>query len=165
MDVMLLIGMMVALLLVVLVALRASGKKNKGDKSLPKDAYVSKPFLTNRERQFFYQARTFIPDGDIFMAQVRLVDLVDVNKKYCVKGNLRLWLFRKISQWHCDFVWLDPQLTIKAVVELDDASHRRKDRVRRDKTFNQVMAQAGIRVLRVNSFADFTKQVTHCDAL
>lgn len=163
MDVMWWVGVIVLGLFLV-AALSVGKKKRHQDQALPKDAYVSKPFLTQRERRFFHQARGCIPKGDLFMAQVRVVDLVEVNKKYGANARLRLALFRKVSQWHCDFVWLDAQLNIKAVVELDDASHQRRDRIKRDAVFNQVMAQAGIRLLRVNSFTEFARQASSLPA-
>lgn len=60
--------------------------------------------------------------------------------------------FRRISRWHCDFVILDVRsFTVKAIVELDDRTHLRPERQRRDAIFNVVVAQAGIPLLRPRS--------------
>lgn len=42
-------------------------------------------------------------------------------------------------------------LTVKAIVELDDRTHLRPERQRRDAIFNVVVAQAGIPLLRPRS--------------
>ncbi|EJU6018207.1 DUF2726 domain-containing protein, partial [Salmonella enterica] len=61
---------------------------------------------------------------------------------------------RKISQWHCDFIWVDNQFSIRAVIELDDATHRRKDRIARDDFFNVVVKQAGYNLIRLETKKD-----------
>ena len=53
------------------------------------------------------------------------------------------------SQWHCDVVVVDIRtFAIVAAVELDDASHLKKHRVRRDILLEEVLRQAGIPLLR-----------------
>ncbi|EPA9601828.1 DUF2726 domain-containing protein [Escherichia coli] len=69
-----------------------------------------------------------------------------------MKGRERLSLFRQISQWHCDFVVIDGRnFSVKAIIELDDRSHLRPERQRRDAMFNIVVTQAGIPLLRPRS--------------
>ena len=54
-----------------------------------------------------------------------------------------------VAQWHCDVVIVDRRtFEIVAGVELDDASHLKKQRVRRDILLNEVMRQAGVPLLR-----------------
>jgi hypothetical protein len=36
------------------------------------------------------------------------------------------------SQWHCDVVIVDIHFAIIGAIELDDASHQKKQRIRRD---------------------------------
>ncbi len=53
------------------------------------------------------------------------------------------------SQWHCDVVIVDIHtFTIIGAVELDDASHLKKHRIRRDILLEEVLRQAGIPLLR-----------------
>lgn len=113
--------------------------------------YQAKPFLTDRERRFYgdlVQGLTGTPLQ--VMAQVRLADVVQT------AGGLNrsdaLSLFRQIAQWHCDFVVIDARTyAVKAIVELDDRSHLRPERQRRDELFNMIVAQAGIPLLRPRS--------------
>jgi very-short-patch-repair endonuclease len=53
------------------------------------------------------------------------------------------------SQWHCDVVIVDIHtFAIIGAVELDDASHLKKHRIRRDILLEEVLRQAGIPLLR-----------------
>lgn len=113
--------------------------------------YQAKPFLTDRERRFYRELSQGLSGTSLqVMAQVRLVDVVQT-----APGLNRadaLSLFRRISRWHCDFVILDVRsFTVKAIVELDDRTHLRPERQRRDAIFNVVVAQAGIPLLRPRS--------------
>lgn len=152
-------------LLAIFFALRKLMKKLIGGRVAPGGVYVRKAFLTDGERAFLSQLQGFMPDGDSVMAKVRVVDLVEVNPKQAIDATMRLRFLKPLAHWHADFVWLDPQLRVKAVIMLDESTHQLKKRLRLDKPFHQAMAQAGIRVLRVNSFTDFTEQARHCDAL
>ncbi|HBN1934162.1 TPA: DUF2726 domain-containing protein, partial [Escherichia coli] len=63
----------------------------------------------------------------------------------------RQWwqLFRMVSQWHVDVVIVERRsFSIVAAVELDDASHLRPERRRRDILLEEVLRQAGIPLLR-----------------
>lgn len=116
-----------------------------------RQCYQQHPFLTDRERVFFRQLyAAFSGSPLLVMAQVRLVDVVQVSPR--IKGRERLSLFRQISQWHCDFVVIDGRnFSVKAIIELDDRSHLRPERQRRDTMFNIVVTQAGIPLLRPRS--------------
>ena len=68
-----------------------------------------------------------------------------------IRPRSRPWwqLFRMASQWHCDVVIVDIRTcAIVAAVELDDASHLQKHRIRRDILLEEVLRQAGIPLLR-----------------
>jgi hypothetical protein len=116
-----------------------------------RQCYQQRPFLTDRERVFFRQlCAAFSGSPLLVMAQVRLVDVVQVCEG--IGGRERLSLFRQISQWHCDYVVIDARdFSVKAIIELDDRSHLRPERQRRDALFNIVVAQAGIPLLRPRS--------------
>ncbi|EEW9976728.1 DUF2726 domain-containing protein, partial [Salmonella enterica] len=112
------------------------------------------PFMTERERDFYTRLYAALPEGDYLMSQVRLVDIVSVSPRFNSYKVKKMALFRKISQWHCDFIWVDNQFSIRAVIELDDATHRRKDRIARDDFFNVVVKQAGYNLIRLETKKD-----------
>ncbi|CAD5551470.1 DUF2726 domain-containing protein [Escherichia coli] len=107
--------------------------------------------MTAREREFFCEfCRALAGYPLLVMAQVRLVDVVQVCPGFSEAENRRL--FRQISQWHCDYVVVDQRdFTVRAIIELDDRSHLRPERQRRDALFNLVVIQAGIPLHRPRS--------------
>ncbi|EFB3120615.1 DUF2726 domain-containing protein [Escherichia coli] len=81
--------------------------------------------------------------------QVRVADIVQLNGN--IRPRSRQWwqLFRMVSQWHVDVVIVERRsFSIVAAVELDDASHLRPERRRRDILLEEVLRQAGIPLLR-----------------
>ncbi|HBD5256302.1 TPA: DUF2726 domain-containing protein, partial [Escherichia coli] len=80
---------------------------------------------------------------------VRVADIVQLNGN--IRPRSRQWwqLFRMVSQWHVDVVIVERRsFSIVAAVELDDASHLRPERRRRDILLEEVLRQAGIPLLR-----------------
>lgn len=58
-------------------------------------------------------------------------------------------LFSLVSKWHCDVVIVDrATFAMVAAVELDDRSHLKPARRRRDILLNEFMRQADIPLLR-----------------
>lgn len=157
-----------ALLGVLIVLLRfcVSSPPNKikrsvkaGDLMSVGQSYTAKRFLTSRERECFQQLRQAVcPERFFICPQVRLVDVVSVSPHYPERSPQWTALFRQISQWHCDFVIVDATtFAVCAVVELDDRSHQRSDRRRRDAIFNDVILQAGLRLYRVTSATELLR--------
>ena len=82
-------------------------------------------------------------------AGIRTADIVQLNGN--IRPRSRQWwrLFRMVSQWHVDVVIVERRsFSIVAAVELDDASHLRPERRRRDILLEEVLRQAGIPLLR-----------------
>lgn len=122
-------------------------------------SYAPKNFLTTRERECFQQLRQAVcPERFLICPQVRLVDVVSIAPQYFERSPEWTALFRQISQWHCDFVIVDmTTFAVCAVVELDDRSHQRTDRRRRDAIFNEVISQAGLRLYRITSATELLR--------
>lgn len=81
--------------------------------------------------------------------QVRVADIVQITPR--AGGGSRTWwkLFHMAARWHCDVVIVDRRtFRVVAAVELDDASHLKKSRRRRDILLDEVMRQAGLPLLR-----------------
>lgn len=81
-------------------------------------------------------------------AKVRIADVVNVKSGL---DRRRFWrAFNGIACKHLDYVLCDAQTgRIMAVIELDDRSHQRPDRRRRDAFVDAVMQAAGIPILHV----------------
>jgi hypothetical protein len=91
--------------------------------------YASKGILlTNTEVPFFHVLRNMTKDYLVIFPHVALRDLVSV----VVDQSEYFTYYNKIDRKQVDFVLCDPN-TLKPVfvIELDDSSHKRPDRVER----------------------------------
>ncbi len=109
-----------------------------------------KTLLTEREVSFMKGLFRIVDMKRWYLCpQVRVADIVQLNGN--IRPRSRQWwqLFRMVSQWHVDVVIVERRsFSIVAAVELDDASHLRPERRRRDILLEEVMRQAGIPLLR-----------------
>ena len=97
---------------------------------------VKESFMSAPERELY--ARLLRGDFAVF-PQVVLVSLIDkVNF-----GSYRNELFRIVDFALCDRFNLKPVL----IIELNDASHKREERARRDEKVRCIAARAGLNVL------------------
>jgi Protein of unknown function (DUF2726) len=113
--------------------------------------------LTPAERHFFYSLERRVPPGYRLSFKVRLADVVTVR---CARGGRQFWwAFGPIAQKHVDFVVCDAGFCPVLAVELDDASHRRADRARRDRFVDQAMASAGVPLVRVRAAREYPTAV------
>ena len=105
------------------------GKNEKLSDRLTREddnCYIRKQFMTNNERRFYRELINLVGNDNYIMVQVRLADVIKPETKHHPKSKEYLSLFRRISQWHCDFVALDKEsLDVKYVIELDDSTHKR----------------------------------------
>ena len=125
--------------IVVLAILKAKTKDGAGDKVWP--FYARKP-LTQPEQTLYFRLVQALPDH-IILAQVQLSRLLGVKK-----GNsYQAWLNR-INRMSADFVVCNKDSSIVAVIELDDATHQRKDRQTADAKKDKALGSAAIRVVR-----------------
>ena len=102
-------------------------------------------FLSAGELRFYHILKPLVPEGYSLITKVNLADLF-----YVQRPNENRGARNKIDRKHVDFVicennTMDPKLAI----ELDDSSHKRKDRVERDAFVDQVFEAAGLRLLHV----------------
>ena len=93
-----------------------------------------KTLLTEREVSFMKGLFRIVDMKRWYLCpQVRVADIVQLNGN--IRPRSRQWwqLFRMVSQWHVDVVSVERRsFSIVAAVELDDASHLRPERRRRD---------------------------------
>ena len=86
--------------------------------------------------------------------KVRLADILKVTTPDRSKWQRA---FNAISKKHVDFVLCDPGDTrILAVIELDDKSHTRKDRKKRDAFLEQALAAANVPLLRLSAKSGYS---------
>ena len=110
------------------------------DNSLPQNVYrVRKSILTNVEKEFYESFRSILPDRFIVLPQVNLAVVLEKVSGTAYQNEL----FRNI-----DFGIFDFNLKPLLLVEINDESHRRPDRVKRDKKVSDICSSAGLPLIR-----------------
>ena len=108
--------------------------------------------LTQNEHQAWMKLRDFADENGLYVcAKVRLLDLVEPKKQ---SGKNYMTLFHKVQAKHVDFVICDENLNVKLIIELDDYTHNRPDRIERDIFVNQVLSSVGYKLIRIRYIDD-----------
>lgn len=108
------------------------------------NVYEARPILTKNEAMNY---RTLIDaaskKGYTVNIKPRLADIATPrNKEKQYMAN-----FRRISQKHVDFVILDSNMRIRAVIELDDSSHDTEKGKKRDAFVDTVLKDCGYKII------------------
>lgn len=110
-------------------------------------------FLSPAEKSFFRVLRGVVGSEGEVLAKIRLGDLF-----YPSRGDYgdRVSLRNRVDRKHVDFLVCRPDTFEPWFgLELDDASHRRPERVERDELVNQVFAAAGLPLVRIPAKAGY----------
>lgn len=149
-DILALLG--IAALIVLVIWLRIKFRKPDITK-----LYVPKPVLTKREYDFYKKLKPLADEcGLNIYTKVRLADLIEPKPK----SENPLWMecFNKIKAKHIDFALADDDTNIIVLIELDDSSHERPDRIERDDFVNAVLKNTGYTLLRTYGSLDEIKR-------
>ncbi len=112
-----------------------------------KAIYKPKWLFTYNEKPIFHQLCDFAQKYNmICLAKVRLFDLIEPRNK-CDKTARY-----KIQAKHVDFVLCTKNLVAKLIIELDDNSHKSRNREERDRFVDEVLTACGYKVIRINAF-------------
>lgn len=117
---------------------------------VPKPRYFRKRSLLTPAEDNFYKVLNEIAKENNYIVQtkVRLEGLIGVNFYTENWFGLR----NRIKSREMDFVLCkkeDSSLDAILVIELDDSSHSRQDRVKRDENLNAILQEAGLPILHV----------------
>lgn len=129
----------VVAVIVVFAVLKAKSQGGTGDEVWP--FYAKKP-LSQPEQVLYSRLIQALPEH-IILAQVQLSQLLGVKKG----NNYQAWSNR-INRMSADFVVCNKDSSIVAVIELDDATHRREDHQAADAKKDKALASAGVRIVR-----------------
>jgi hypothetical protein len=105
---------------------------------------AAKNLLTEHEQSLYLSLLSLYPNHKLFV-QVALSQLIDVPENHPERQSIR----NRFSQLVADFVLCRADLSVVAVIELDDRSHLRADRQAADARKNKALADAGIRLVRI----------------
>jgi len=100
--------------------------------------------LTKSESRFYDTLRRVVRDHVVF-AKVRLADVVDADDRH------RHWQanFNRVCSKHLDFVVCDSLFRPVIAIELDDSSHQRQDRRKRDDDVDRLLEAVSLPLLRI----------------
>lgn len=106
--------------------------------------YQPRYLLTiNEKNQFKKIIEWAKPRGLLVFTKVRLMDIVTPRNE----NNYRT-LHWKIQAKHVDFIICDSNIRIKGIIEIEDNSHKAKDRKERDKFVKEVLESCGYKYLQ-----------------
>ena len=107
-------------------------------KDAPRGRFAKRAVLTRNEQGMYWRiAATFPAPDHVIFGEVSFSALLRTKE-----GASRF----SFSQKRADFVLMDKSFTVLAIIELDDASHAKKEAS--DAARDAMLAQAGYRVLR-----------------
>jgi hypothetical protein len=104
----------------------------------------ARSLLSRRENEFYRNLLALYPNHQIFV-QVALSQLINVDRNHPECDSIRA----RYKQLVADFVLCRADLSIVAVIEVDDRSHERADRRDADARKNKALGDAGIRLVRI----------------
>lgn len=112
--------------------------------------YQKKYLLTKNEYYEYKKLQASAKKNNLIVCpKVRLLDLVEPRR-----GPNYMSYLGKIQSKHVDFVVCDSNLFVKGVIELDDNSHNRPDRIERDAFVDEVLLSVGYIVIRTRSITE-----------
>ncbi len=115
-----------------------------------------KNLFTPSERKFYHVLQELLPPCCLLFAKVRVADVIlPVSAKD--KSRWRS-AFNKVACKHFDYVVCNEKLEILFAIELDDASHNKRERKERDDFLNWACKSAGIQLLRVPLQKEYDKK-------
>lgn len=150
------IWIVVAIVLVVaglFVALKTKQGAKEGEFGFEMREFLFSP----AERSFLGVLEQALDNQYRVFGKVRLGDIVKPAKG--LTPSKRTSASNRVKQKHVDFVICSAtDLTVRGVVELDDQSHAREDRVKRDDFVNQVLLAAKIPIIHFSAKKGYSLQ-------
>ena len=142
------IAVVVVIIVIAVMLLVAILTRNKQavEEALVKYSYISKKqIMTNAEKVFYDKLLATLGDNHYIVPQAHLSMFID----HKIKGQNWKGAFSVINGKSVDFLIVE-KLTQKPVlaIELDDYTHSRTDRTRRDAIVKKILDNAGIPLQR-----------------
>ena len=133
-------------------------------------AYQKAELLTEREKNFYETIRLIAEKYNYaVLSKVRFADIVNVDEEALSKNSPEWWRnFNKISRKHIDFALAEKQnLNVKLLIEIDDSTHQRNDRIDRDNFVDMVCQQVNIPILHLYDVVGLDEKIEnilHCQS-
>ncbi|GAG00424.1 unnamed protein product [marine sediment metagenome] len=117
--------------------------------------YKTRPYFLNKsEMAFFLELRKTVPGEYYIFSKVRIIDFIEpIDKANYAKWRNKIWAK------HVDFLICDQQSKPVMAIEVDGKSHRRPDRIERDKFVDKVFADTGLELQRIRVGSVFSTEL------
>lgn len=150
----LLLLLLPAFVVLLKIAIAFLNKRKKQDiLYLKKDS-----LLTEAEKYFYSVLKDVIADNYLLFPQVSLLEILSVPKGFNQKAHYSA--LNKIQAKHIDFLLSEKETTRPLlVIELDDSSHLRSDRIARDRFLKEAFASANLPLLRVKVASQYDHEL------
>ena len=148
------ITILIIVLIIVIIKKKEKNKNNtninnnKTTISSYKKYYKPKIYITTLNEMKFYNVLLEIAKelDYILFAQVSLYNIISMQDNLDYSTHTKY--FNKIASKSIDFVLVDKKCKIKLCIELDDNSHKKKNRIERDNFINELFKDLEIDLLR-----------------
>jgi len=120
--------------------------------------YIKKDCLMSEaEKKFYFVLLEIIGNDYLIFSKVRLADLLYLPKM----SNSDFYHYQnKIQSKHVDFLICDKENAKPLlVIELDDSSHLKMDRILRDTMVNKIFENAKLPILHIKTSRDYDKML------
>ena len=120
-----------------------------------------KKYVLTKNEYWFYKNLKEIADkyGYAILAKIRFADLVEVNDEAGKSEYMKY--FGKIKAKHIDFILCKKEnLYPELLIELNDNSHKKEDRIKRDEFVKKIADKVGYKMIFVNGTGDLEDIVT-----
>ena len=141
------IALLAALVCILAVLAVLAAKLNRGDNlfAKPWPLEAKRQLLTERERALYQRLVQTLPNH-VVMAQVQLLQVLQFQR-----GKRTQAILNRFNQLSLDFLILNPDTSIVAAVELDDATHTREASRQADARKDHALKSAGVPLIRWNA--------------
>jgi very-short-patch-repair endonuclease len=142
-----LIAILIALVVIVAAFSVLGARLERRDASLAKPWPLEekRQVLTERERALYQRLVQALPNH-IVLAQAHLRQVLGFQR-----GRRSQSIANSVNQLSLDFLILNPDTSIVAAVELDDATHSRDSRRQADARKSHALSSAGVPLIRWNA--------------
>lgn len=156
----LLIIFAIALYMVYTAYMQIKNESEKEEIDIEITPYRRKHLLTKHEWQFYKNLKDVADKLNLcVLAKVRLADLIEVSAEVDQKDKRKY--LNKIKSKHIDFMLCRKEnLYPEIIIELNDSSHKKEDRVKRDIFVKKVLEKTGYKFIFVYGPDDLEKQIS-----
>lgn len=149
------IYIIIGVIILAAIVVKMFGSSDADTKLKPVYEYKKREhLLTDAEREFYNLLVQSVGNEYSVFSQVHLSSLIEYVDK---DDSWKAWAH--VGQKSVDFVLCDKaSLVIRLAIEVDDKTHSRPDRLKRDSGVEDILLKAGVKLIRFKNHGTFNSQ-------